>query len=832
MSDVDSYNAAEIETEAQKFWEQNRCFSTTADPTRKKFYCLAMFPYPSGHLHVGHVRNYTIADTISRYQRMLGNNVLQPMGWDAFGLPAENAAIKSGVTPADWTHNNIVRMRQQLKCLGFAYDWDRELATCDPEYYRWEQWFFTQLVERGIAYRKDSWVNWDPVDQTVLANEQVLEGKGWRSGAQVERRKISQWFLKVSEYAEELLEGLDELDGWPEQVKQMQRNWIGRSRGVEIQFDLLNTDQALHVYTTRPDTLMGATYLAVAAEHPILHSVLGSKPELAAFVEECHRRPTAESDTASGDKKGVDTGLRASHPLSGQSLPIWCANFVLMGYGSGAIMSVPAHDTRDWEFAQTYQLPIRQVIAPRAGSVLDITQGAFTDKGILCDSGPYDGMDFEQAFEAILKDLKDHGKEKINYRIKDWGVSRQRYWGVPIPILRCGEQDFCVNEHDLPVLLPSKTDNALTETAGAFKKDKVTSLSHAPQVVLPLSKMPQFYKTNLTRDGAEVLRETDTFDTFVESSWYYARFACPNYGAEMLSGEVNHWLPVDQYVGGIEHAILHLLYARFFHKLMRDMGLVKCDEPFKRLLTQGMILKDGIKMSKSRGNVVYPDELVERYGADTLRLFVMFAAPPQQTLEWSHSGIEGAHRFLKRLWKQVLEHINNKPADTTPNTKACNELKQFIHKTIAKVSDDYARRQSFNTAIAANMELNNALAKFTDNSEQGYRLKTSGFEAIIKMLSPIVPHITHHLWQRLGHQSALVDCPWPEFEANLLETEHCKVVVQVDGKLRGQLTVARGSEQDSVAALALSDQRIKKFIGSSTPTKVVYVQDKIINFVL
>lgn len=835
MTDVDSYNPADLEAQAQQFWNNNHCFKAERDSTREKFYCLAMFPYPSGHLHVGHVRNYTIADTISRYQRMLGKNILQPMGWDAFGLPAENAAIKSKVAPADWTHTNIIRMRSQLKHLGFAYDWDRELATCDPEYYRWEQWFFTKLVEKGIAYRKDGWVNWDPIDQTVLANEQVVDGKGWRSGALVERRKISQWFLKISEYAEELLEDLDQLDGWPEQVKQMQRNWIGRSRGVEIQFDLLETNETLEVYTTRPDTLMGATYLAVAAEHPILQSVLESNNELADFVAECHRRPTTESGTASGEKQGIDTGLRAKHPITGESLPIWCANFVLMEYGSGAIMSVPAHDSRDWEFAKAYQLPIRQVIKPMGGKPVDIEQAAFTDKGILCHSKQYDGMDFEQAFAAILKDLQatGHGEEQINYRIKDWGISRQRYWGVPIPMLHSDDEDFSVPEAELPVLLPSNTKNSLATIAGMFKKDYAPSLTDTKHEVVPLSKLPQFYQTELFRNGKAIVRETDTFDTFVESSWYYARFACPQHSDAMLNEEVDYWLPVDQYVGGIEHAILHLLYARFFHKLMRDMGLVKSDEPFKRLLTQGMILKGGIKMSKSKDNVVYPDDLIKRYGADTLRLFVMFAAPPQQTLEWSDSGIEGAYRFLKRLWKQVIEHIHHKPNQSaTPNQATCEQLQHLIHKTIAKVSDDYGRRQSFNTAIAATMELNNALSKFDDNSEQGYRLKTDGYEAIVKMLAPIVPHITHHLWQRLGHKTALVDCRWPEFEADLLETDDCEIAVQVNGKLRGQVVIARGSAQDSVEELVLSDKKIKKFIGEVVPRKVIYVKDKIINFVL
>ena len=849
MNDIDNYDAEKLEAAAQKFWHQNHCFNVAADPKREKFYCLAMFPYPSGRLHMGHLRNYTIADAISRYQRMLGKNVLQPMGWDAFGLPAENAARQSGASPADWTHENIAHMRNQLKRLGLAYDWDRELATCDPGYYRWEQWFFAKLLEKGIAYRKEGWVNWDPIDETVLANEQVIDGKGWRSGALVERKKIHQWYLRIEDYAEELLEGLDELDGWPEQVKQMQRNWIGRSRGINIRFDLSDYPGHLDVFTTRPDTLMGASYLAVAAEHPVILLAEDNRAEIEELITECRRRSISEVNAMTYEKKGVDTGLRANHPISGQSLPIWCANFVLMEYGSGAIMSVPAHDQRDWEFAKKYGLPIKQVIKATADDPISpLEHKAFTDYGIVCNSGKYDGMDYQKAFEAILKDLKaiDRAEEIVQYRLKDWCISRQRYWGVPIPVAYISDELRAIDDEELPVLLPSaisEEDDSLTETVKFFKNDSTldtkTSVSglskeQALESILPLSRRPEFYQLNNTYSR----RETDTFDTFVESSWYYARFTCPDCSDAMLNEEAAYWLPVDQYVGGIEHAILHLLYARFFHRLMRDLGLLKNipddrkNEPFKRLLTQGMVLKDGAKMSKSKGNIVDPDHLIEKYGADTVRLFIMFAAPPTQSLEWSDSGVEGAHRFLKRLWKQINTHIKTKPvAEVAVDDAEFNNVQHLIHKTIAKVSDDYDRRQSFNTAIAANMELSNALAKFNDQSAQAYRLKHQAFEAIIKMLSPITPHIMHHLWQRLGHNTPLIDCRWPDYKAELLQTERCEVVVQINGKLRAKLDVARDSSETDLKKLALSDTKIKKYLDGITISKIVYVKDKIINFV-
>ena len=640
------YNPQTLEKAAQEQWLANSSFAVKQDDAREKFYCLAMFPYPSGQLHMGHVRNYTIADVIARYQRMQGKNVLQPMGWDAFGLPAENAAIKNNVPPAQWTAQNIDYMRRQLQRLGFAYDWDRELATCDPDYYRWEQWFFTRLFEKGLVYKKMATVNWDPVDQTVLANEQVIDGRGWRSGALVERREIPQWFIKITDYADQLLDDLDQLDQWPEQVLTMQRNWIGRSEGVDLDFTLTD-GTPLSVYTTRPDTLMGVTYLAIALQHPMARTAAKGNPELAAFIESQSNIKVAEADMATMEKVGMATGLKATHPLTGEELPIWAANFVLMTYGSGAVMSVPGHDQRDWEFATRYGLPITQVVAPTHDQTCDLSVAAFTEKGVLINSGELDGLDFQQAFSTIADRLQAEGKGKrsVNFRLRDWGVSRQRYWGAPIPIINC---DSCgavaVPAEDLPVVLP--TDIKFVGEGS------------------PLKQMPEFYETRCPSCGKDATRETDTFDTFMESSWYYARYACANNDQTMLDAEANYWAPVDQYVGGIEHAILHLLYSRFFHKLMRDEGLVSTDEPFIRLLTQGMVLKDGVKMSKSKGNTVDPQSLIDRYGADTVRLFSMFAAPPEQSLEWSDSGVEGANRFLKRLWKMTMLHAAAGPVPT------------------------------------------------------------------------------------------------------------------------------------------------------------------------
>ncbi|MDD9868376.1 MAG: leucine--tRNA ligase [Gammaproteobacteria bacterium] len=816
-----AYDARETERIAQAYWDEHRCFRAVRDDAREKFYCLSMFPYPSGQLHMGHVRNYTIGDVISRYQRMLGKNVLQPMGWDAFGLPAENAARDGGIAPQQWTANNIAQMKSQLKRLGYAYDWEREFATSEPHYYRWEQWFFTRLFDRGLAYRSESWVNWDPVDETVLANEQVIDGLGWRSGARVERRKIPQWFLRITDYADQLLDDLAQLDEWPERVRQMQRNWIGRSRGVEIRFDLDGAgagNDALTVFTTRPDTLMGATYVALAAEHPALDSRLDADPALAEFVAECRRRPTAEAEMMTRPKRGVDTGLRAVHPLSGEALPVWCANFVLMEYGSGAVMSVPAHDRRDWEFARANGLPLRQVVRPADGAAVDLECGAFTDKGILCNSGHYDGMDFEAAFDAILADLKAAGRggECIQYRLKDWGVSRQRYWGAPIPALYDNGECRMAGDDELPVELPAQPGSG----------------------VLPLAQLPGFRNAGAGAGGREVVRETDTFDTFFESSWYYVRFACAAGAAAIPDDEAAYWLPVDHYVGGIEHAVLHLLYARFFYKLMRDFGLVEGDEPFKRLLTQGMVLKDGAKMSKSRGNTVDPAAYIERYGADTVRLFMMFAAPPEQALEWSDSGVEGGHRFLKRFWRQVTAHCRMRsqpPPRARADAAACREMRRRIHATIAKVGDDYARRLSFNTAIAANMELGNALARFAaaaGDSAEGRRILTEGYESIVKMMAPVTPHIMHCLWRRLGHETPLVDCAWPQADERAMSAERCEIVVQVNGRLRSRLQLPAGSGRGAVEEQALADEKVRRFVHGREIVKTIHVENKLVNFVV
>jgi leucyl-tRNA synthetase len=818
----ETYRPHAIEEKVQKLWEESHAFEVREDPKREKFYCLSMFPYPSGRLHMGHVRNYTIGDAIARYQRMLGKNVLQPMGWDAFGLPAENAAAKHGIHPAKWTYDNIAYMRGQLKRLGFAYDWRREITTCDPSYYRFEQWFFIKIYERGLAYRKLATVNWDPVDQTVLANEQVIEGRGWRSGALVERREIPQWFLKITAYAEELLAGLDRLEGWPEQVKTMQRNWIGRSQGVEVCFALENGG-TLRIFTTRPDTLMGVTYLAVAPEHPLAQQAAAANPELKSFLEECKKTTVAEAQLATMEKKGYPLGIWALHPISGERLPVWVANFVLMEYGEGAVMAVPAHDQRDFEFAAKYGLGLRQVIAPKPGASVecDLSRGAFTDKGILIHSGQFDGLASEEACEAIAKYLEERGlgKKTVQYRLRDWGVSRQRYWGAPIPMLYLEDgTPIPVPEDQLPVELPL---------------DVVVDGVHSP-----LKDDPRFVEVTLP-DGRRARRETDTFDTFVESSWYYARFTCPDYADGMLDkARAQYWLPVDQYIGGIEHAILHLLYARFFHKLMRDFGLVSCDEPFVNLLTQGMVLKDGAKMSKSKGNVVDPEELIDKYGADTVRLFILFAAPPEQALEWSDSGVEGAFRFLKRLWRQVALFVAEVKGKTLPELvpSALNAeqraLRRQIHQTIVKVTDAMQRRYTFNTAIAANMELFNALSRFDDQSPQGQALKREGLEAIVLMLSPIVPHICQELWQALGHAGLIVDAPWPKADPAALAQDTVELIVQVNGKLRGKICVPVTAEREAVERAALAEENVRRFIGDKEIKKVIFVPGKLVNLVV
>ncbi len=861
----EQYNHKDIEPTVQQMWEDKKLFEVTEDPDKEKFYCLSMFPYPSGKLHMGHVRNYTIGDVISRFQRMQGKNVLQPMGWDAFGLPAENAAIKNNVPPAAWTDSNVAEMGAQLRTMGFAYDWSRELATCKPDYYRWEQWFFLRLLEKGLVYRKKATVNWDPVDNTVLANEQVVDGRGWRSGALVEQREIDQWFLKITAYADELLEDVRQLENWPQQVRTMQENWIGRSKGVELEFGLENTEETISVFTTRPDTLMGVTYLAVAPQHHLAERAAVENPELAVFIEECKNMKTAEADMATMEKKGIDTGLLAVHPITGKNVPIWVANFVLMTYGSGAVMSVPAHDVRDWEFAIAYKLPITQVITSANKTVannLNIGEGAYTEKGVLINSAQFDGLTSEEAIDSIADFLEEEkkGRKTINYRLRDWGVSRQRYWGCPIPIIYC---DDCgavpVPDEDLPVVLP--TDIVFDESGAS-----------------PIKNMPEFYETRCPSCGHSATRETDTFDTFFESSWYYARYTGPDNDKSMLDERADYWLPVDQYVGGIEHAVLHLLYARFFNKLMRDEGLVECDEPFINLLTQGMVLADTYyvetegggqewiapkdikidrdskgkilgykddqgreaissgmsKMSKSKNNGVDPQELIEKFGADTLRVFSMFASPPDQSMEWSDTGVEGANRFIKRLWRQVYVHLENRPLtdlDTDDLTDEQQEMRRKTYNTLQKVTDDMSRRFTFNTAIAANMELLNDLFKFHENSDQGRAVRQETLELIVLMLSPIMPHVGQKLWEILGKDSVLINELWPEMDDSALEQCKIQMMIQINGKLRGKVDVAVDASDDDVKELAMENDNVKSFLKDLTVRKVIVVKGRLINIV-
>jgi len=830
----DQYHPAEIENAVQTFWAENQTFAVTEDTSKEKYYCLAMFPYPSGKLHMGHVRNYTIADVISRYQRMLGKNVLQPMGWDAFGLPAENAAIKHNTAPAKWTYENIDYMKTQLKQLGFGYDWSRELATCKPEYYRWEQWFFTRLFEKGLVYKKTSAVNWCPKDQTVLANEQVIDGCCWRCDTVVEKKEIPQWFIKITDYAEELLEGLDKLEGWPEQVRTMQRNWIGKSRGVEFSFKLSQTIETLDqtidnfaVYTTRPDTLMGVTYASLAAEHPIALALAKNNPEIATFIQSCKRQSVAEADMATMEKRGIATGIEAIHPITGEKIPVWIANYVLMEYGTGAIMAVPAHDERDFEFANKHDLPIKQVfeqIKPSEDSSFSSTvwQSWYASKVVsevtMMNAEEFNGMSPEEGFDAIANKLAELGcgEIKINYRLRDWGVSRQRYWGSPIPMLNSNGGEIPVPADRLPVLLPEDVE-----------MDGIQS---------PIKADPEWRKTEL--NGQPVEHETDTFDTFMESSWYYARYTCSNYSEGMLDREAaNYWLPVDQYVGGIEHAILHLLYARFFHKLMRDEGLLDSDEPFTRLLCQGMVLKDGTKMSKSKGNTVDPQALIEQYGADTVRLFTMFAAPPEQSLEWNDSAVEGAHRFLRRLWKAVHAHLSSGNSNTTLlNPAELNQqqqdLRRKIHETIAKVSDDFGRRQTFNTAIAAVMELLNEVGKNIDrDTPNDLAVEKEALETAILVLSPIAPHICHQLWLELGHEESLLDAPWPQVDESALVKSTIQMVIQVNGKLRAQMDVPTEADREAIEKMAKEHENVQRFTEGKTIRKVIVVPNKLINIV-
>ena len=850
-----------IEPAVQQYWAENKVFKAIKDTSKEKYYCLSMFPYPSGRLHMGHVRNYTIGDVVSRYQRMNGKNVLQPIGWDAFGLPAEGAAIKNKTAPAKWTYENIKYMKNQLKMLGFGYDWDREIATCRPEYYKWEQWFFTELYKKGLVYKKTSTVNWCPNDETVLANEQVHEGCCWRCDTPVEQKEIPQWFIKITDYAEQLLGGLDQLPQWPDMVKTMQRNWIGRSEGVEITFDVADTAEKVAVYTTRPDTFYGVSYLGIAAAHPLAELAAEKNPQLAEFIREAKNAKVAEADLATMEKKGMATGLFAIHPLTGEKLPIWVANFVLMHYGTGAVMAVPAHDQRDFEFAQKYGLPIKQVIAPLADEEIDLTKQAFVEHGKLVNSAEFDGLDFDAAFNGIADKLEKLGvgKRQINYRLRDWGVSRQRYWGAPIPMLTLpnGETVPAPIE-DLPIILPEDV-----------VMDGVKS---------PIKADPNWAKT--TFNGEPALKETDTFDTFMESSWYYARYTSPSYAEGMLDkDEANYWLPVDQYIGGIEHATMHLLYFRFFHKLLRDAGFVTSDEPAQKLLCQGMVLADAFyytsptneriwvsptqvtlerdekgriikatdpegrelvhtgmtKMSKSKNNGIDPQEMVEKYGADTVRLFMMFASPAEMTLEWQESGVEGAKRFLGRVWNLVYEYSQN-PAKTALDVTALSAdqkaLRRDVHKTIAKVSDDIGRRQTFNTAIAAVMELMNKLTRAPLESEQDRAVMAEALSAVVRMLYPITPHICFELWKALGNESNIDHAEWVKADEAAMVEDEKLIVVQVNGKVRGKVTVAADADEETVKTVAFADENVKKFTDNTQIVKVIYVPGKLLNVVV
>ncbi len=850
------YDPRAVETAAQTFWNTRQSFKAVEDPAREKFYCLAMFPYPSGRLHMGHVRNYTIGDVIARYQRMQGKNVLQPMGWDAFGLPAENAAIKHGIPPSQWTRSNVAYMKGQLQSLGFGYDWERELATCDPDYYRWEQWLFTRLMEKGLAYRATALVNWDPVDQTVLANEQVIDGKGWRSGALVEKREIEQWSVRITDYAQELLDALDGLSGWPEQVRTMQRNWIGRSEGVYMAFGISGSDEVLGIYTTRPDTLMGVTYMAVAAEHPLARQAAETNPELAAFIDECRQGGVSEAELETMEKKGHRLGIDALHPITGAAVPVFAANFVLMGYGTGAVMAVPGHDQRDWEFAEKYGIPKRQVIYSADDSPCDIATCAYVEKGVLRNSGPFDGLTSAQAVDAVANWLAERGKgeKRVNFRLRDWGVSRQRYWGCPIPVVHTADGGIRP-ETDLPVRLP---EDVVVDGSGS-----------------PLKRMPSF--SNL---AAGEIRETDTFDTFFESSWYYARFCSPDCTTAMLDERARYWLPVDQYVGGIEHAVLHLLYARFFHKLMRDEGLVDCDEPFTRLLTQGMVVAetwyrdgadgrkdwfnpaevtvtrdekgkllhavlkaDGLpvtfggieKMSKSKNNGVDPESLIERYGADTVRLYTMFTSPPDQSLEWNDDGVEGAFRFIKRLWTLATVNagaiMGAGPAldlDLSEQPGAAAARRE-VHAALKKSRFDYERQQ-YNTVVSGCMTMVNALYKL-DDAPAAAAVRREGVSICLRLLAPIAPHVTHHLWRELGFGEDILNAPWPAVDESALKQDSIDYVVQVNGKVRGKVTVPTEADRAAVESAARAAECVRRFTDTAPVRKVIVVPGKLVNVV-
>lgn len=811
------YPFKDIEEKVQSHWDQEHTFSVSEDSKKPKYYCLSMFPYPSGKLHMGHVRNYTIGDVLSRFHHMLGFNVLQPMGWDAFGLPAENAALQNKSAPAAWTYSNIDYMKHQLKQLGLAIDWKREIATCRPDYYKWEQWLFTQLFKKKLIYKKISTVNWDPADQTVLANEQVIDGKGWRSGAVVQKKEIPQYFMKITEYADELLSDLDKLEGWPEQVKTMQRNWIGKSYGCEIEFSVRDYIEPVKIYTTRPDTLLGVTYLAVAAEHPLASFVKKNNPVIEAFVNECTRGSVAEADLATAEKIGMDSGLKAIHPITQKEVPIWIANYVLMTYGSGAVMAVPAHDERDFHFAKKYNLNIEQVIEPINSEEINLTQEAYTEHGQLINSGEFNGLAFQEAFDAIVNKLTSiqKGKKTTQFRLRDWGISRQRYWGCPIPIIKCSScGEVPVPEKDLPVILP---ESIVMNGVGS-----------------PIKQDASFYKTTCPSCGQDAERETDTMDTFVESSWYFARYPSYDNKTAMVDERSNYWMPVDQYIGGIEHAILHLLYARFFNKLLRDLGLIKHTEPFKNLLTQGMVLKNGTKMSKSKGNTVDPQSLIDQFGADTARLFIMFAAPPEQSLEWSDSGVEGANRFLKRLWKTVYDHLAKgkiepyKEGDLTPQTK---NLRFELHQTIEKITDDIQRRHSFNTAISSVMELMNTFAKVEGEDDLTLSVKQEVIQNVILLLNPFVPHICHALWSEVFNTSIDQES-WPIADPKALIKNEYAMVIQVNGKLRGNMLVSADLKQKDIERKALENEDVKRFIDNENSIKkIIFVPKKLINIV-
>jgi len=858
------YDAAAVERSAQSWWEEHSAFRCAEDPAREKFYCLSMFPYPSGRLHMGHVRNYTIGDVIARFQRMHGRNVLQPMGWDAFGLPAENAAMANKVPPAQWTYSNIDYMKRQLKSLGFAIDWSREVATCRPEYYKWNQWTFLRMLERGLVYRKTGTVNWDPVDQTVLANEQVIDGRGWRTGALVEKREIPMYFMRITDYTEELLAELERLPDWPEQVKLMQKNWIGRSQGCEVVFRDIDAGTDIRVFTTRADTLAGATYVAVAAEHPVAARAAAGDEAIRAFVDECRRGGVTEAEIATQEKRGMPTGRFVRHPLNGEALPVWVANYVLMGYGEGAVMAVPAHDQRDFEFALKYSLPIRPVIRTSAGEETPAPwQDAYAEYGTCINSGKYDGMSSTQAMDAVAADLEAQGlgAKRVQYRLRDWGISRQRYWGCPIPMIYCDAcGDVPVPDADLPVVLP---EDLVPDGSGN-----------------PLDRSPAFRDCRCPRCGAAARRETDTMDTFVDSSWYYLRFCAPDRDDAMVDERADYWMPVDQYIGGIEHAILHLLYSRFWTKVMRDIGLIGVDEPFANLLTQGMVLNEiffrrqdngrtvffnpaeveirsnergerlgavlktdgepvesgGIgTMSKSKNNGIDPQSLIDQYGADTARLFVMSAAPPEDTLEWSDEGVAGSYRFLRKLWRMVADHVNSVPPSTTAPERLPEPLvalRRQIHRTIQKVGDDIDRRRTFNTAIAAVRELINAVGQLSDESDAAKAVRHEALEAAVLMLAPITPHICHGLWSELGHHEAVIDAAWPVVDEDALQQDRLEIVVQVNGKLRGRVSVPADAGEDEVREIALADENVQRHVSGKALRKVVVVPGRVVNLVV